>query len=142
VSRFSPQSNPTHPDHLVSAIVTLAERTNRLAVDTAMAASTADNEGRLTVLVDEVCRLAVGAGVATGEIAWLVGELEAAGADADGLAEAEASVTALERCMRAVTGVVEDLAGNGGPVEVSSAAGALARVCTQLERLIPRLQPT
>ena len=77
--RFSP--NPNRPEHLVASIVALSEQTNRLALESAMEAARADSLGKVTLVVEQVCRLAVGAGVAAGEIAWLVGELEAAAPD-------------------------------------------------------------
>jgi methyl-accepting chemotaxis protein len=138
VSRFSP--NPNRPDHLVASVVALAEQSNRLALDAAMEAARADARGDTPATVDEVCRLAVGAGVATGEIAWLVGELEVAGGDADALAEAGVAVAGMESCLRAVAQAVQELADRGGPAEIASSAEALRRVCTQLAELLPRLQ--
>jgi NAD(P)-dependent dehydrogenase (short-subunit alcohol dehydrogenase family) len=57
------------PDHLVASIVALTEQSNRLALDSAMEAARADSLGKVSLVVEQVCRLAVGAGVATGEIA-------------------------------------------------------------------------
>jgi methyl-accepting chemotaxis protein len=139
VSRFSP--NPNRPDHLVASVVALAEQSKQLALDAAMEAARADARGDMPAAVDEVCRLAVGAGVATGEIAWLVGELEIAGGDADGLAEAGVAVAGMEGCVRAVAQAVQDLADRGGPAEIGSSAEALRRVSAQLNELLPRLQP-
>jgi hypothetical protein len=68
VPRFSP--NPNRPNHLVASIVALSEQTNRLALESAMEAARADSLGGVSLVVEQVCRLAVGAGVATGEIAW------------------------------------------------------------------------
>lgn len=136
--RFSP--NPNRPEHLVASIVALSEQTNRLALDAAMEAARADGQGRMTHVVEQVCRLAVGAGVATGEIAWLVGELEAAEPVDDQLAEAGVAVSGMESCMRAVALAVQDIADRGGPAEVSSSAEALRRVCAQLMGLLGRLQ--
>src|SRR3954467_10572055 len=100
MSRFSKHRN--HPEHLVASIVALAEQTNRLALDAAMEAARADAQGRTTVVVDQICRLAVGSGGAGGEIAWLVGELEHAGADIELLGEAGVAVAGMESCMNAV----------------------------------------
>ena len=97
--------------------------------------------GDTTEVVDHVCRLAVSAGVATGEIAWLVGELESAGTDADVLAEAGVAVAGMESCTRAVAQAVQELADRGGPAEIASSAEALRRVSLQLTALLPRLQP-
>ena len=138
VSRFSP--NPQRPDHLVASVVALAEQTNNLVLDAAMAAARADAGGHTTEVVDHVCRLAVSAGVATGEIAWLVGELESARTDADVLAEAGVAVAGMESCTRAVAQAVQELADRGGPAEITSSAEALRRVSLQLTALLPRLQ--
>src|SRR4051812_8432696 len=111
----------TRPDHLVDSIVALAEQSNRLALDAAMSAARADGPSA----VDEVCRLAVGAGVAGGEIAWLVGELEALTADEETLAEAAVAVAGMQSCMRMVAVVVQEVADRGAPPEITSAAAAL-----------------
>jgi len=139
VSRFSP--NPNRPDHLVASVVALAEQSNRLMLDAAMEAARADARGDVTATVEEVCRLAVGSGVATGEIVWLVGELELAEGDADALAEAGVAVAGMQSCVRAVAQAVQELADRGGPAEIASAAEALRRVADQLAALLPRLQP-
>ena len=138
MTRFSP--NPNRPEHLVASVIALSEQTNRLALDAAMEAARADGLGRMTHVVEQVCRLAVGAGVATGEIAWLVGELEAADPTEEQLAEAGLAVSGMEGCMRAVAHAVQDVADRGGPSEVASSAEALRRVCAQLKGLLPRLQ--
>ena len=137
MSRFT----PNRPDHLVASIVALAEQSNRLALDAAMEAARADAQGRTTTVVDQICRLAVGAGVSAGEIVWLVSELESATDDQDQLAEAGVAVAGMESCMIAVTEAVQEVADRGAPVEVASAAEALRRVSAQLAALLPRLQP-
>lgn len=124
----------------MASIVALSEQTNRLALDSAMDAARADSLGRVTLVVEHVCRLAVGAGVAAGEIAWLVSELEAAEPGADQRAEAGVAVAAAQNCMSAVAFAVEDVAERGGPIEVHSSAEALRRVARQLEDLQLRLQ--
>ena len=137
--RFSP--NPNRPDHLVASIVALSEQINRLALESAMEAARADSLGKVTFVVEQVCRVAVGAGVATGEIAWLVGELEQALPSADQLAEAAVAVAGMQSCMSAVAYAVQEVADRGGPTEVESSAEALCRVSLQLEGLLSRLQP-
>ena len=137
MSRFT----PNRPEHLVASIVALAEQSNRLALDAAMEAARADAQGRTTTVVDQICRLAVGAGVSAGEIVWLVSELESATDDQDQLAEAGVAVAGMESCMIAVTEAVQEVADRGAPVEVASAAEALRRVSAQLAALLPRLQP-
>jgi methyl-accepting chemotaxis protein len=140
VSRFNPNPN-FRPDRLVASVVALAEQTNNLVLDAAMAAARADARGEVAESVDQVCRLAVSAGVATGEIAWLVGELEAAEGSSESLAEAGVAVAGMESCIRAVAQAVQELADRGGPAEVASSAEALRRVSLQLTALLPRLQP-
>jgi methyl-accepting chemotaxis protein len=135
VSRFSP--DPTHPDDLLASIVALSERTTKLALDSAMEAAQADALGKVTVVVEQVCRLAVGAGVAAGEIGWLVGELEAAGAAVEQLAEAGEAIAGLQSSMLSVASAVQEFTASGGPVELSSSAESLHRSALQLEdRLI------
>jgi methyl-accepting chemotaxis protein len=139
MSRFTP--NHTRPEHLAASIVALAEQSNRLALDAAMEAARADAKGRTSVVVDQICRLAVGAGVAGGEIGWLVGELEAATTDPEPLSEAGVAVAGMESCMLAVARAVHELGEKpGAPLELSAAAEALRRVCDQLAALLPRLQ--
>src|SRR5690349_15942624 len=139
MSRFTP--NHHRPDHLVASIVALAEQSNRLALDAAMEAARADATGRTPVVVDQICRLAVGAGVAGGEIAWLVGELEAATVDPDHLNEAGVAIAGMESCIVAVATAVQELGEKGsGPIEIVASAEALRRVADQLASLLPRLQ--
>jgi len=140
VPRFSP--NPQfRPDRLVASVVALAEQSNNLVLEAAMAAARADAQGDTAEAVDQVCRLAVSAGVTTGEITWLVAELETAGGDGDALAEAGVAVAGMESCVRAVAQAVQELADRGGPAEIASSAEALRRVSLQLTALLPRLQP-
>jgi methyl-accepting chemotaxis protein len=139
VPRFNP--NPSRPDHLVASIVALSAQTNRLGLESALEAARANSLGKVSLVVEQVCRLAVRAGVATGEIAWLVGELEAAQPTADQLGEAAVAVSAMLSCMGAVTHAVDEVAEPGGPTEIESSAEALRRVSVQLEGLSTRLQP-
>jgi methyl-accepting chemotaxis protein len=138
MSRFSKHRN--HPEQLVASIVALAEQSNKLALDAAMEAARADAQGRTPEVVDQVCRLAVGVGVACGEINWLVGELEHASAEPEQLSEAAVAVAGMESCMRAVAHAVQEVADRGAPTEIASSAEALRRVCGQLAELLPRLQ--
>lgn len=138
-NRFS--SHHSRPDHLVASIVALAEQTNRLALDAAMEAARADSLGKVSVVVDQVCRLAVGAGVAAGEVAWLVGELEGAAPSEEQLGEAVVAVSGMQSCMTSVAFAVEDVAQRGGPTEIGASAEALRRVAAQLSDLQLRLQP-
>ena len=106
-----------------------------------MEAARADTLGRVSLVVEQVCRLAVGAGVAAGEVAWLVGELESAAPSEAQLAEAGVAVAGMQNCMTSVAFAVDEVAQRSGPTEVRSSAEALRRVATQLEGLQLRLQP-
>src|SRR4051812_12158816 len=105
MSRFSAHN---HPDQLVASIVALTDQSNRLALDAAMDAARADALGATSSVVEQVCRLAVGVGVACGEISWLVDELELVSADEEHLAEAAVAVAGMESCIRAVAQAVQD----------------------------------
>jgi methyl-accepting chemotaxis protein len=135
MSRFTPH----RPDHLVASIVALAEQSNRLALDAAMEAARADAAGATDTVVNQICRLAVGAGVATGELVWLVTELESVTDDPELLQEAGVAVSGMESCLIAIAHAVQEVADRGAPVEVTSAAQALHRVGLQLHDLLPRL---
>jgi methyl-accepting chemotaxis protein len=139
MSRFRPEL-PPNPEHLVASIVALAEQSNTLALDAAMEAARADVRGKSDVVIEQVCRLAVGAGVAAGEIAWLVGELESLTAEEHLRSEAAVAVAGMESCMRAVATAVQEVADRGAPAEIHSSAEALRRISVQLAELLPRLQ--
>ena len=47
----------------------------------------------------------------------------------------------MQSCMSAVAHAVAEVAGRGGPTEISASAEALRRVAAQLEGLLNRLQP-
>jgi methyl-accepting chemotaxis protein len=134
VPRFSPDAN--RPEHLVASIVALSAQTNRLALASAMEAARADSLGKVTLVVEQVCHLAVGAGVATGEIAWLVGELSTTHPDAAQLAEAGDAIAGVQSSILSVAGAVQALADSGGPVEIRSSADALRRAGLQLVDLL------
>jgi methyl-accepting chemotaxis protein len=137
MSRFAKQPNP---EQLVASIIALAEQSNNLALDAAMEAARADAVGETATVVDQVCRLAVGVGVACGEISWLVSELETLEPEGELLAEAGVAVAAMETSIRAVADAIQEVADRGAPIEVLSSAEALRRVGTQLAELLPRLQ--
>jgi methyl-accepting chemotaxis protein len=139
VPRFSP--DPTRPDDLLASIVALTERTTKLALDSAMEAAQADALGKLTVVVEHVCRLAVGAGVAAGEIGWLVTELGTSGADGDQLAQAGVAIAGLQSSMLSVACAVQEFSASGGPVELRSSADALRRSALQLDDRLIELHP-
>ena len=139
MSRFTPNHN--RPEHLVASIVALAEQSNRLALDAAMEAARADAPGRIAVVVDQVCRLAVGAGVAGGEIAWLVGELESLEPTRRAARPRPASPSPAWRAACAPSPSPSRRSPTAArPIEVASSAEALRRVGDQLAELLPRLQ--
>lgn len=135
--RFSP--DPASPDDLVSSIVALAEQTSRLALDSAVEAAQADALGKVAGVVEHVCRLAVGAGVATGEIAWLAAALESTGAGEIERARACVAIAGAQHSLISVAVAVQDVADFGAPREVSSSAEALRRAALQLEDLLSAL---
>jgi len=137
VPRFNP--DPDRPEDLLASIVALSEQTSRLALDSALEAAQADALGKVTVLVEHVCRLAIGAGVATGEIAWLAGELETAHPDERQRAQAAVSIAGAQSSLLAVGFAILDVADAGGPREVRSSAEALQRAALQLEDLLATL---
>jgi hypothetical protein len=139
VPRFSP--DPARPDDLVASIVALTERTTKLALDSVSEAAQADALGKLTVVVEQVCRLAVACGVAAGEIGWLVSELHITGADAAQVALAERSIAGLQSAVISVACAVQEFSALGGPVELSSSADALRRSAMQLDDRLMELQP-
>jgi hypothetical protein len=140
VPRFNP--DPARPDDLVASIVALTERTTKLALDSVSEAAQADALGKLTVVVEHVCRLAVACGVAAGEIGWLVSELHTTGADAAQVALAERSIAGLQSAVLSVACAVQEFSALGGPVELSSSADALRRSAMQLDDRLIELQPT
>jgi hypothetical protein len=133
--------DPQRPEDLLAAIVALSEQTSRLALDSALEAAQADALGKVTVVVDQVCRLAVGAGVATGEVAWLTGELASADASADQRATAAVAITSAQSSLLAVAFAIQDLADAGGPLEIRSSADALQRAALGLEDPLATLTP-
>jgi methyl-accepting chemotaxis protein len=123
-------------DHLLASIAAISDQTCKLVLDAAMEAARADAQGRLTVVVEQVCRLAVSSGVATGEIAWLVGELESSAPDSDQLSRSGLSIAGLQISMLAMSHAIQELADAGGPREIASSAEALRRSALQLEDLL------
>ena len=115
----------------------ISEQTCTLVLDAAMEAARADACGKMSIVVEQVCRLAVGAGVATGEIAWLVGELDSSAPDADQRARAGVAIAGLQISMLAMSHAVQELADSGAPAEIACSAEALRRSGLQLEDLLP-----
>lgn len=138
VTRFS--SDRRRPDHLLASIVALSERTSQLALEAAIDAAQAGAVGDATLAVERVCRLAVAAGVALGEVAWLVTELESSNAGPDQLHAAGDAVAYLQRSVLTVAHAIQGVADSGGSIEIHSSADALRRAGLALEDLLPALQ--
>jgi ABC-type transport system involved in cytochrome bd biosynthesis fused ATPase/permease subunit len=135
VSRFD---SDTRPAFLIYSIAMLANDTVDLAVDFAIAAARAHEAEDERAVVTQVCRLAIAAGTATGELAWLAEELERGEATDPEIAVAGAAITALQSSLLAVAGAVQEL--RGGP-EVAEAAETLRLSALALDDLLPAYQP-
>lgn len=131
VPRLSP--SPSRPEDLLGAIIALGQQTTDLALRSSVEAAQADALGKIAVVAEQVCRLAIGAGVAAGEIGWLATELEASDASEHQRAEAVAAIASLQTSLLSVAFAVHDVADAGGPVEIRSAAEALSRASLGLE---------
>ena len=139
VPRFSPDTD--HVASLVSSIVALANQTTTLAVDSAIEAARAEEAGAQRAVAQHVSRLAVGAAVATGEIAWLAQELDATPAGDDQIAAAGLAVTGLQASLLSIAAAVQEAADKGGPSVAYTAAEAIRNAALSLDELLPSYQP-
>jgi methyl-accepting chemotaxis protein len=139
VPRFS--SDIQRPAYLISAIVALANQTTTLAVDSAIEAARAEAAGDPRRVAEQVSRLAVGAAVATGEIAWLAQELDLTPASDGEIAAAGLAITGLQASLLSIAAAVQQVAHNGGPGEAFAAAEALRNAALALDELLPSYQP-
>jgi methyl-accepting chemotaxis protein len=139
VPRFS--SDTDHVASLVSSIVALANHTTTLAVDSAIEAARAEEAGAERAVAEHVSRLAVGAAVATGEIAWLAHELDSTPAGDDQIAAAGLAVTGLQASLLSIAAAVQEVASSGGPGEAYTAAEAIRNAALALDELLPSYQP-
>lgn len=139
VSRFSFETD--RAAYLVSSIVALANQTTELAVDSAIEAAHAEAAGNLPIVAEQVCRLAVGAAVAAGEIGWLAHELDLTPAGDSVLAAAGLAVTGLQASLLSIAAAVQEVAEKGGPGEAYAAAEALRNAALTLDELLPSYQP-
>ena len=139
MSRFSLQTD--RPAYLVTSIVALANHTTTLAVDSAVAAAHAEEAGDVRGVAEQVSRLAIGAGVATGEIAFLAQELDLTDALAVQIDTAGVAITGLQASLLAIAAVVQDVAEAGGPGEAFASADALRNAALTLDDLLPAYQP-
>jgi hypothetical protein len=121
--------------------VALANHTTSLAVGSAMEATRAEREHDARGVAEQVSRLAVGAGVATGKIAWLAHELELSSALDVEIATAGLAITGLQASLLAIAAAVQDVADAGGPAETRSSADALRAAALALDELLPAYQP-
>jgi hypothetical protein len=140
VTRFSPQI--ARSAYLVTSIVALANHTTTLAVDAAVEAAQAEEAGDLRRVAEQVSRLAVSAGVATGEIAWLANELEISDALHVEIITAGVAITGLQASLLAIASAVQEVAEAGGPAEASASANALRTAALTLDELLPAYQPS
>jgi hypothetical protein len=127
-----------NPNQLVATIVALANHAATLAVDEAMDAAHAERAGRSERFAAHVSRIAVGAAVATGEIAWLAGELERSEALDFEIATAGLAITNLQASLLAIATAVQGVTEAGPGVE---AAAALRTAALTLDELLPAYQP-
>jgi len=140
VSRFTPDTTD-RPAYLVASIVALANRTITLAVDAAVETARAEAAGDARGFAEQVSRLAAGAFVATGELAWLAQELELTSAPDGEIATAGLALTGLQASLLAIAAVVQDVAEADGPGEAYASADALRTSALMLDELLPGYQP-
>ena len=119
----------------------LANHTTTLAVDAAVEAAQAEEAGDLRRVAEQVSRLAVSAGVATGEIAWLANELEISDALHVEIVTAGVAITGLQASLLAIASAVQEVAEADGPAEASASANALRTAALTLDELLPAYQP-
>jgi methyl-accepting chemotaxis protein len=127
---------------LVASIKSLAMQATTLAVDSIIEAGRADLGGDPAAAAEHVRRLAVGIGVATGEIAWFAAELDASTAGEDLIAAAGTAITGLQSSLLSIAGAVQEIADAGGPAEIFASAEALRTSALRLDELLPSFQPT
>jgi hypothetical protein len=139
VTRFS--SDIDRSAYFVSSIVALANHATTLAVDSAVEAAHAEKAGNLRGVAEQVSRLAVGAAVATGEIAWLAHELEISTALDAEIATAGMAITGLQASLLAIAAAVQEVAESGGPAEAFASADAVRNAALALDELLPAYQP-
>lgn len=132
---------PSATKQLATSITRLAELTTTLAIESAIDAGRCDVDGDPAGVVEQVSRLAVGIGVATGELSRLVAELRAAPAREDELAEAATALAGLQFTLTSLAGAVQAFAEDGGPVETDEAAAELRVLAGELGQLLPAAQP-
>jgi hypothetical protein len=139
VTRFS--SDIDRSAYLVSSIVALANHATTRAVDSAVEAAHAQQAGDPRGVAAHVSRLAVVAGVAGGEIAWLAQELELSRPLDAEIATAGVAITGLQASLLAIAAAVHEMAESGGPAEAFASAGALRNAALTLDELLPAYQP-
>jgi hypothetical protein len=139
VTRFSPDFDRSA--YLVHSIVALANHATTLAVDLAVEAARAEEAGDPRGIAEHVSRLAVGAGVATGELAWLAHELELSQPRDAEIATAGVAITGLQASLLAIAAAVQAVADGGGPGEALASADAVRNAALALDELLPAYQP-
>jgi hypothetical protein len=131
--------NPSRPDGLVASIDALAEQTSRLVINAATDAARALDEGRPDVAVEHAGRLAAGAAVSAGEMAWLAAEFQAAGPDAVQREAAGEAIAAMSHAAGSAAAVVQSLADESASAQIAATAETLRRVASQLLALLQPL---
>jgi hypothetical protein len=122
-------------EQLAGSIVALADRTGAAAVDAIFEAVRACSAGNAPAAAEHTRRLAVDAGVATGEIGWLATELDAATTDHGLIEVAGVAIAGLQSSLLSIAGAVQETTGDG------STAVTLRLAALQLDELLPAYQP-
>jgi methyl-accepting chemotaxis protein len=126
---------------LVVSIKSLAMQTTTLAVDSIIEAGRADLSGNRAAAAELIRRLAIGTGLAAGEMTRLAAELDASTAGEDLIAAAGAAITGLQSSLLSIAGAVHEIADAGGPAEIFASAEALRTTALRLDELLPSFQP-
>ncbi|MDA0182070.1 hypothetical protein OJ997_17325 [Solirubrobacter phytolaccae] len=96
------------PSEVLDAIVSLTELTTAFAVQSAMEAGRHDAYGDPQRAEASLAELAKGADAATGEVAWLVEELDTADLDRDQRADAAIAIAGLQQTMVSAASAVQE----------------------------------
>jgi hypothetical protein len=136
-----PSSDLSSLEQLVVSIKSLAMQATTLAVDSVIEAARADVGGDTTVTTEHAHRLAVGAAVATAEIAWLATELDASTAGDRLIVAAGLAITGLQSSLLSIAAAVQEMGEAGGRVAILDSAEAVRTAALQLDELLPAYQP-
>lgn len=123
------------PSEVLDAIVSLTEKTTTFAVQSAMDAGRHDAHGDRGKAAERLDELASGAGVATGEVAFLVSELDATCLDRDQRADAATAIAGLQHTMAAAASAVDETG------RFAASAVSLRRSAEYLDGPLAAVQP-